>query len=81
MNIFLLMFLFAQFEPEPGFGLAILQARQQARNDLVHAILSNNSALAQAALNAKADPQDIIILSQDESQLTSIAQRKDLFLL
>jgi lipoprotein-anchoring transpeptidase ErfK/SrfK len=76
MNIFLLMFLFAQVEPEPGFGLAILQARQQARNDLIHAILLNDSALAQAALNAKADPQDIITLSQDEtSSLRSLSAK------
>ena len=67
MNILLLMFLLAKLEPEPGFGLAILEARQQARNDLVHAILSNDSALAHAALNAKADPQDIVTLSQSEA--------------
>jgi hypothetical protein len=76
MNIVLLMLLLAQFEPEPGFSLATLQAQQQARNDLVSAILSNNSTLAQTALNEKADPGDTIILSQSESRvLQSLSPR------
>jgi hypothetical protein len=67
MNIILLMLLLAQFEPEPVLSLAILRARQQARNDLVKAILSNNCALAQIGLKEKADPDETIILSPSES--------------
>jgi L,D-transpeptidase catalytic domain/Ankyrin repeats (3 copies) len=66
MNIVLLMLLLAQFEPEPSFSIAVLQARQQARNDFVNAVLSNDQALAQTALNEKADPNDTIILSRAE---------------
>jgi lipoprotein-anchoring transpeptidase ErfK/SrfK len=66
MNIVLFMLLLAQFEPEPGFSLAILQQRQQARNDLANAILSNDRALAQDALDQKADPNDTITLSPVE---------------
>ena len=69
MNIILLMLLLAQFEPDPGFCLATLEARQNARNDLVHAILSNNSSLAQISLSEKADPDKPIILAQDESAM------------
>jgi hypothetical protein len=69
MNIVLLMLLIAQFEPEPSFSLATLQARLQARNDLVKAILSNNSVLAQTALKEKVDPEDIVVFSQDESEV------------
>jgi lipoprotein-anchoring transpeptidase ErfK/SrfK len=69
MNLLLFMLLLAQFEPEPLLSLANLQARQQARNDLVKAILSNNRALAQTGLSEKADPNDTIVLSQDESAL------------
>jgi hypothetical protein len=76
MNIVLLMLLLAQFEPEPGFSLATLQARQQARNDLVNAILLNNLALARTALNEKGDPDDAIILSQGEcTALRSLSPR------
>ncbi len=76
MNIVLLMLLFAQLEPEPRFSLAILQARQRARDDLVNAILSNNRSLAQTALSEKADPEDTVILSQEESTvLQSLSPR------
>jgi hypothetical protein len=76
MNIVLLMLLFAQFEPEPGFSLAALQGRKQARDDLVQAILSNNGTLAQTALKAKANPDNIVILSQDEtSALRSLSAK------
>jgi hypothetical protein len=67
MNIVLLMLLIAQFEPDPTFSLATLRARLQARNDLISAILTNNRLLAQTALNEKADPEQTVILSQDES--------------
>ena len=67
MNIVLLMLLLAQLEPEPKFSLAILQAQQLARNDLVNGILSNNRSLAQTALNEKANLEDTVILSQGES--------------
>jgi hypothetical protein len=67
VNIALLMLLLAQFEPNACFSLATLAGRQQARDDLVGAILSNNGALAKSALNAKADPEKIVILSQGET--------------
>ncbi len=67
MNIFLLMLVIGQFAPDPGFSLATLRAQLHARNDLVSAILTNNRQLAQTALNEKADPEQTIILSQDES--------------
>jgi len=79
MNIVLLMLLLAQFEPEPGFSLATLQGRQQARDDLVHAILSNNGTLAQTALKAKADPERIVILSEDESSTLRSLSAKTYF--
>ena len=79
MNIVLLMLLLAQFEPEPGFSLAALQGRKQARDDLVHAILSNNGTLAQTALKAKANPENIVILSQDESSALRSLSAKTYF--
>jgi hypothetical protein len=79
MNIVLLMLLFAQFEPEPGFSLATLQGRQRARDDLVQAILSNNGTLAQTALKAKADPERIVILSEDESSALRSLSAKTYF--
>ena len=69
MSIVLLLLLLAQFDPDAGFSLANLRERQQARNDLVNAVLTNNYALAKTALEEKADPNDIIILSQDENML------------
>ena len=79
MNIVLLLLLLAQFESEPVFSLATLAGRQQARNDLVNAILSNNGALAQAALNAKADPEKIVILSEGESSALRSLSAKTYF--
>jgi hypothetical protein len=67
VNIVLLMLLLAQLEPEPKFSVAILQAQQLARNDLVNGILANNRSLAQTALNEKANLEDTVILSQGES--------------
>ena len=69
MSIVLLLLLLAQFDPDAGFSIANLRERQQARNDLVNAVLTNNSALAKTALAEKTDANDIIILSQDESML------------
>jgi hypothetical protein len=69
MNIVWLMLLLAQFEPSPEFSIATLQARQQARNDLVHAILSNNRALAQTALREKADLEDTVVFTPEESTM------------
>ena len=69
MSIVLLLLLLAQFDPDAGFSIANLRERQQARNDLVDAVLTNNYALAKTALAEKADANDIIILSQDESML------------
>ena len=37
MGIVFLLVLLAQFEPEPRFGVSILQEQQLARNDLVNA--------------------------------------------
>ena len=36
MGIVFLLLLLAQFEPEPRFGVSILQEQQLARNDLVN---------------------------------------------
>ena len=47
----------------------MLRLQQQARDDLVNAVLSNSYALAETALNEKADPNAPIILSQSESDL------------
>ncbi len=69
MNIVLLLLLLAQFDPDAGFSLATLRERQQARNDLVNAVLTNNYALAKTALEKKADPDGIIILSPVENTL------------
>ena len=69
MSIVLLLLLFAQFDPDPRFSLAILREQQQARNDLVNAILSNNYALARTALDKRADPNGTIVLIQSESEL------------
>jgi L,D-transpeptidase catalytic domain/Ankyrin repeat len=79
MNIVLLMLLLAQFEPGSGFSLANLQARQEAHNNLVNAILSNNSALAQSALNAKVDPERTIVLSPDEINALRLLSAKTYF--
>jgi lipoprotein-anchoring transpeptidase ErfK/SrfK len=79
MNIVLLMLLLAQFDPGSKFSLANLQARQVARNNLVNAILSNNSALAQTALNAKVDPEKTIVLSPDESSALRLLSAKTYF--
>jgi ankyrin repeat protein len=79
MNIVLLMLLLAQFEPGSRFSLANLQTRQEARNSLVNAILSNNSALARSALNAKVDPEKTIILSPDESSALRLLSAKTYF--
>jgi lipoprotein-anchoring transpeptidase ErfK/SrfK len=79
MNIVWLMLLLAQFEPGSGFSLAKLQARQEARNNLVNAILSNNSALAQSALYAKVDPEQTIVLSPDESSALRLLSAKTYF--
>ena len=67
MNIVLLLLLLAQFEPAPGLSLATLRAHQRARNDLVNALLSNNGTLAQTALDEKVDPDDTVILAEDET--------------
>ena len=69
MSIVFLLLLLAQFDPDPRFSLAILRAQQQARNDLVNAVLSNNYALAKTALDEKADPNATIILFPSESAL------------
>jgi hypothetical protein len=69
MSIVLLLLLLAQFDPDAVFSIANLRERQQARNDLVNAVLTNNYALAKTALEEKADANDIIILSQDENML------------
>jgi len=37
MGIVFLLLLLAQFEPEPRFGVSILQEQQLAQNDLVNA--------------------------------------------
>jgi L,D-transpeptidase-like protein/ankyrin repeat protein len=67
VNLVLFMLLLAQFGPGSRFSLVTLHARQEARNNLVQAILSNNSVLAQSALDAKVDPEATILLSPDES--------------
>ena len=69
MSIVLLLLLLAQFDPDPRLSVAILRQQQQARNDLVNAVLSNSYALAKTALDEKADPNVPIILSQSESEL------------
>jgi hypothetical protein len=79
MNIVLLMLLLAQFEPGSGFSLASLQARQEARNNLVNAILSNNSPLAQSALQAKVDPDETIVLSPDETNTLRLLSARTYF--
>jgi hypothetical protein len=76
MSILLLMMVLAQFEPDVASGIATLQARQQARDALVSALLSNDLPLAQAALNENFDPNDCIILSTGEStMLRSLSAR------
>jgi hypothetical protein len=67
MSIILFLLLLAGVEPEPELPLAALQARQQARDALVSALLSNDLPLAQTALNGNFDPNDCIILSANES--------------
>jgi hypothetical protein len=69
MSIILLMLLLTQLEPDPAFTIATLQARQEARDALVSALLSNEPALAQTALNENFDPDNCIILSTDESTI------------
>jgi hypothetical protein len=69
MSIILLLLLLAQFDPDAGFSIASLRAREQARNDLVKAVLTNNYALAKTALQDKADPNDIMMLSPEENML------------
>ena len=69
MSIVLLLLLLAQFDPDAVFSIANLRERQQARNDLVNAVLTNNYALAKTALEEKADANDIILLSQGENML------------
>src|SRR5260370_8361723 len=69
MSIVLLLLLLAQVDPDAEFSIASLREREQARNDLVNAVLTNNYALAKTALEEKADPNDIIVLSQDEDTL------------
>jgi hypothetical protein len=61
--------LVAQFEPDVASRIAALQARQQARDALVSALLSNDLPLAQTALNENFDPNDCIILSTGESTI------------
>ena len=68
MNMLLLILLLAQFEPAPVFSLATLEARKNARNDLVHAILSNSSSLAQTSLDEQADPDEPVVLAPDEME-------------
>ena len=63
MGIVLLLLLFSQFDPNPGFSVASLRERKQAQNDLVNAVLTNDFALARVALEKKADPDGIVILS------------------
>jgi hypothetical protein len=76
MNIVLLLLLLAQFDPNPGFSLAILREQQQARNDLVNAVLTNDYFLAKDALQRKADPNGVLILSQKESdRLKALSSR------
>lgn len=67
MSIILFLLLLAGVEPEPALPLAALQARQQARDALVSALLSNDLALVQTALKGNFDPNDCIILSANES--------------
>jgi L,D-transpeptidase catalytic domain len=69
MSIVLLLLLLAQFDPDATFSIASLRERERARNDLVNAVLTNNYALAKTALEEKADPNDVIILSHDENTL------------
>ena len=69
MDIALLLLLFSQFDSYPEFSIATLRERQQARNDLVNAVLTNDCTLARNALEKKADPDGIIILSQGENRL------------
>jgi L,D-transpeptidase catalytic domain len=73
MSTILLLLLLAQFDPDAGFSIASLRAREQARNDLVEAVLTNNYALAKAALQDKADPNDILMLSPKENMLLKSA--------
>lgn len=67
MSIISFLLLLAGVEPEPELPLAALQARQQARDALVSALLSNDLPLAQTALDGNFDPNDCIILSANES--------------
>jgi hypothetical protein len=69
MSILLLIILLAQFEPDLASGIATFQARQQARNAFVSALLSNDLPLAQATLKENFDPNDCIVLSAGESAI------------
>ena len=76
MSLVLLLLLLAQFDPDAGFSITSLREREQARNDFVNAVLTNNYALAKTALKEKADPNDVIILSQNEiTLLKSVSPR------
>src|SRR5258708_31545974 len=69
MSTVLFLLLLAQFDPDSVFSLATLRERQQARNDLVSAVLTNDYSLARTALEEKADPNSTITLSQGENTL------------
>jgi L,D-transpeptidase catalytic domain/Ankyrin repeats (3 copies) len=69
MCILLLIMLVAQVDPDMASPIATLQARIQARDAFVSALLSDELPLAQTALNENFDPNDYIILSTDESTI------------
>jgi L,D-transpeptidase catalytic domain/Ankyrin repeats (3 copies) len=76
MSIILLLLLLTQLEPDPAIPIPTVQARQQARDALVSALLLNDLSLAQTALNGNFDPNDCIILSTDEgTTLRSLSGR------
>jgi hypothetical protein len=72
MGIVFLLLLLAQFEPEPRFGVSILQEQQLARNDLVNAQADHQPGGQQTIRQEAADAVDAtrgpsFAADQDES--------------
>jgi hypothetical protein len=66
MTLLVLLWLFAQFEPDSRLSLSHIQEQQKLQDNLTQAILSNDNALAESVLKQNCDPNCQINLSESE---------------
>src|SRR6266478_4519342 len=66
MTFLVLLLLFAQFEPNSMLNLSRIQEQLKLRDDLIRAILSDDTALAENLLKQNCDPNFQVNLSEPE---------------